>query len=82
MLHLTEMDIDKPTLRDDHPDRVIACQEAMERSVAELIDTATAAGWKFEEVIAALSELADNLMLAHQANADTENTIEQMRRLT
>lgn len=82
MRHLTGMDIGKPTLRDNHPDRVIACQEAMERSIAELIETATAAGWKFDEFIAAISELADNLMLAHQANADTESSIEQLRRLT
>ncbi|MND64563.1 hypothetical protein D3C80_559030 [compost metagenome] len=75
------MDIDKPTLTNDHPDRVIACQEAMELSVAELIDKATAAGWKYEEVIAAISELADNLMLARHANADTESSIEELQRL-
>ncbi|WP_312405197.1 hypothetical protein [Rhizobium sp.] len=54
----------------------------MELSVAELIDTATAAGWKYEEVVAAINELSDNLMLAHQANADTESSIEQLRRMT
>lgn len=75
------MEITPPTIPDDHPDRLISCQEAMEAATLGLIDTAIAAGWSRVEALAAISELADNLMLAHQSMGDTDAIVAMIKRM-
>lgn len=43
-----------------HPDRFLRCQEALGRVFARCADAAVEAGWRPEEVAAALAELADD----------------------
>jgi len=43
--------------------------------VISLIDDGKAAGWSISDITTALVALADNLMLADQANADTDRQI-------
>lgn len=57
-----------PTIPTDHPDRPIACQEAIETAFLSLADQAQDAGWREAEVAAALVDLADNHLLAIEAN--------------
>lgn len=74
----TQTDIAPPETRPDHPDRHLACQEAIEPSFQALADQAVETGWSSDEVAAALVDLADNHMLALAANTETD---ERIRRL-
>lgn len=65
-----------PRASGPYPDRPIECQEALEARVIALIDEGLAAGWSTQDLTFALSELADNLMLADMANAETKRQIE------
>lgn len=58
-----------------YPDRHLECQEALESRVIAMIDDAKAAGWSIEDITAALVSLADNAMLSHAANGDTDRQI-------
>lgn len=71
--------ITPPRLPDDHPDRNLECQEALESRLVELIDTARRSGWAVGEITIALAELADNLRLQHEAVEDMEAAIDAIR---
>lgn len=75
----TQADIAPPVTGREHPDRHLACQEAIEPAFLALTDVAVASGWGCNEVAEALVELADNHMLALAANTATD---EQIHRLT
>ncbi|MBX5253293.1 hypothetical protein HJC03_23275 [Rhizobium sp. NLR4b] len=64
--------ISGPTLPEGDPDRFIKCQYELQFVFSEMVDAAVAAGWKPEEVLTAIIELADNhaLMLAENAELD------------
>jgi len=71
-----------PRLSTDYPDRHLECQEAFEPRVIALIDDGKAAGWSTRDITTALIALADNLMLADEANKQTDRDIaEALRRL-
>ena len=59
----------------NHPDRFLKCQEALADSLSEVALAGMAAGWRPEEVAAALVELADNAMLAVLAARDVERDL-------
>lgn len=65
-------DVFPPDIPKDDPDRFIRCQEAMHIGFAAFVDRAIAAGWRSDEVLQAIIELADNhaLMLASTADLD------------
>lgn len=58
-----------------YPDRHLECQEALESRVIAIIDEGKAAAWSIADITTALIALADNQMLADQANADTDRQI-------
>jgi len=60
---------------EQHPDRFLQCQEALESSVLAVVEAMTDAGWGPEEVAAALVELADNNMLSVLANRDLKHEL-------
>ncbi|MBB2791850.1 UNVERIFIED_ORG: hypothetical protein GGD58_000694 [Rhizobium pisi] len=62
-----------PDVPIDDPDRFIRCQDALHLLLAAPIDRAVAAGWRADEVLTTIIELADNhaLMLAANADLDT-----------
>lgn len=68
-----------PPTPDDHPDRFLQCQEAM-AGVTEVALSAIDAGWKPEEVAAALVELADHMMLGVIAGRDIDRDVAFVRR--
>ena len=71
-----------PRLPADYPDRHLECQEALETRVISIIDNGKAAGWSTRDITTALVALADNLMLADEANKQTDLDIaEALRRL-
>jgi hypothetical protein len=65
----------RPRLLGPYPDRSLDCQEALESRVIAIIDDGKAAGWSIADITTALIALADNQMLADQANADTDRQI-------
>lgn len=64
----------------DHPDRQLACQEAIEAAFLSLADQAQDAGWGVAEVAAALVDLADNHLLAIEANGDLADLLKRLRK--
>lgn len=66
-----------PRLPTDYPDRHLECQEALESRVIAIFDEGKAAGWSTRDITTALVALADNLMLAEEANAETDRDIQE-----
>lgn len=63
-----------------HPDRFLQCQEALSDGLSDVALAAIAAGWRPEEVAAALVELADYVMLGVLATQDFERTLAVLRK--
>ncbi|TAU80478.1 hypothetical protein ELI41_29680 (plasmid) [Rhizobium leguminosarum] len=70
-------DIAKPAIPIDHPDRILKCQEAMHVAFMGLVAEALAAGWNERDVLVAITDLADNHMLMHMANDESEAALAQ-----
>ena len=60
--------------------RHIACQMAVETVLQYLVEDALRRGWEETEVLSAITEVADNLMLAAAANRDLDLLIAALRR--
>lgn len=61
-----------PDIPEDDPDRFIRCQETLHLAFASFVDRAVAAGWKVDEVLTTIIELADNHALMLAANFDLD----------
>ncbi|NYT30556.1 hypothetical protein [Rhizobium sp. WYCCWR 11128] len=61
-----------PDVPSNDPDRFIRCQDALHLEFAALVDRSVAAGWRADEVLTTIVELADNHALMLAANADLE----------
>lgn len=57
--------IPAPTLSEDDQGRFEECQKAIEDGLLELLGTASDAGWRNSEIIAAIISVAENTQLAH-----------------
>ncbi|QEN86851.1 hypothetical protein FZC33_11170 [Labrys sp. KNU-23] len=64
--------IQGPRVDLDISDRLLECEEALERSFQDLVERAELAGWKTIEITCALQSLADHHMLAKAANEETD----------
>ena len=73
-------DIPPPTVPFGNADRHYWCQMAVELPLQDLIENAVKAGWNETEVITAIIEVADNLMLAVGANAELDALVKALRR--
>lgn len=69
-----------PKLSPHHPDRGLACEEAMQAGFDRLAASAERAGWSRDETAFALLNLAMARILAIDADLDTEDAIEQANR--
>lgn len=72
-------DIPPPPPPDDE-NRHLLCQMAVELPLQDLIEEAVQAGWDETEVLAAIIEVADNLMLANVNNAELDALLRAMKR--
>ncbi len=61
-----------------HPDRDLACQEAVEGSLQEIIADANTHGWGTIETITAMEEVLRNLRLAYAEDPDPTGTISEI----
>lgn len=75
-------DIARPFVTDDDPDRHIRCQDALQRAFRDFVDAATSAGWSEHEVLLAIADLADNQLLSHEANDNTDALIALLKHMT
>lgn len=64
------MAIEAAKYRVSHPDRYLACQEAVERNLLEIIDKATMRGWGTVETMDAIEEVMRHLRLAYAEDPD------------
>jgi hypothetical protein len=62
-------DIPPPTVPVGDDNRHLFCQMAIEIPLHDLIHDAENAGWEVAEVLTAIIEVADSLMLAHGSHA-------------
>jgi CDP-diacylglycerol pyrophosphatase len=69
------MDILPPIVAEDHPDRLIWCEFAMQTEFLMLAQRAKELGWRDQEIAVALVNLADNNMLALIANGRIEDAL-------
>lgn len=65
-----DMKIISPKNDESHPDYVLACEEALDRPVREMVDMAINAGWKPEAVYTALSNVTTAQILAYDFDPD------------
>ncbi|TDX72580.1 hypothetical protein EDE05_1281 [Neorhizobium sp. R1-B] len=74
--------IDIPAAPEDPNDenRNLLCQMAVELPLQDVIEAAKAAGWTAAETLAAIIEVADNLMLANVKNAELDALLKAMKR--
>ncbi|MBB3594351.1 hypothetical protein FHX08_004755 [Rhizobium sp. BK529] len=72
--------IPPPTVPEKDPDRFLRCQDALHIEFQDLVERAVQAGWKPEEVLVSLIELADNQALMMEANAEVEAALNILKR--
>ncbi len=72
--------IPQPTIPFGDPDRHLMCQMAVELALQDVAEAAVKAGWREPEVLSAIIEVADNLMLAAGANAEVDALVDSLRR--
>ncbi|PDT32268.1 hypothetical protein CO660_00025 [Rhizobium sp. L9] len=75
-------EIARPSVSEDHPDRQIRCQDAMQLAFERLVERAAAAGWSEREAVIAIIDLADNHMLSIAANNKTNALLDLLKRMT
>ncbi len=73
-------EIPPPTVDEKDPDRFINCQDALHVEFQDLVARAVAAGWRPQEVLVAMIELADNQALLMEANAEVEAALKVLKR--
>jgi hypothetical protein len=74
------MKIPPPKVNEKHPDRFLQCQEAIHVAFQELVDSAADVGWRPDEVLISLIELADNQALVLGANAEVDAALAILKR--
>ncbi|CDZ43121.1 Hypothetical protein NGAL_HAMBI1146_58940 [Neorhizobium galegae bv. officinalis] len=74
------IDIPAPSVPPDDENRHLLCQMAIEIPLQEIVEAAVKAGWEETEVLTAIIEVADNLVLAHGSNAELDALLKAIRR--
>ncbi len=74
------VDIPPPTVPIASENRHLFCQMAIEIPLQDLIQDAVKAGWEEDEVLTAIIEVADNLMLAHGTNVELDALLKAIKR--
>lgn len=73
-------DVLGPTVPPEDENRHLHCQMAVELPLQDIIESAMSAGWREEEVLSAMTEVIDNLMLANINNSELDALLKAMKR--
>ncbi|CAA9235548.1 MAG: hypothetical protein AVDCRST_MAG93-1079 [uncultured Chloroflexia bacterium] len=73
------LEIPPPPPPDDE-DRYLQCLLAIELPLQDIVEAAVEAGWKDAEILSAMIEVADNLMLATGANDELAGLLKALKR--
>jgi hypothetical protein len=73
-------DVPGPTVPPEDENRHLHCQMAVDLPLQDIIESAVSAGWREEEVLSAMTEVLDNLMLAHINNSELSALLAAMKR--
>jgi hypothetical protein len=79
-ISLPMIEVPGPTVPVNHENRHLFCQMAIEIPLQDLIQAAVKAGWQEPEVLTAIIEVADNLVLAHGSNAELDALLKALKR--
>lgn len=63
-------EVARPSLRTDHPDSQLSCEQALDDPVRDLIDAAIVSGWPPETVFAAIKSVVANRERAYAEDPD------------
>jgi hypothetical protein len=74
------MDILPPLVAEDHPDRQLWCEFALQAEFLMVAQRAKELGWGEREIASALVNLADHNMLALIANDKVDDALSQLKR--
>ena len=74
------MHIPPPPIEFDEDDRILHCEQALEIAIQDLVEVAIAAGWDKTEVLVAITNLSDNLMLADSMDLTLNELLASFRR--
>lgn len=53
-----------------HPDRDLACEEAMDYALRDIVDAANEAGWSTPELLSAIERVIPNMRKAYAEDPD------------
>ena len=73
-------EIPSPDVPDDHDHRHLLCRMAIEPSVQDIVDDARLAGWSDREVLSAIIEVADDLMLESACDDDLKELLAVLKK--
>ncbi|WP_172745968.1 hypothetical protein [Neorhizobium sp. T7_12] len=73
-------DVPSPAVPAGDENRHLFCQMAIEIPLQEIIEAAVSAGWEETEVLTAIIDVADNLVLAHGSNAELDALLKALKR--
>ncbi|KAB1086510.1 hypothetical protein F4V91_08765 [Neorhizobium galegae] len=73
-------DVPSPAVPAGDENRHLFCQMAIEIPLQDLIQSAVRSGWEETEVLTAIIEVADNLVLAHGSNAELDALLKALKR--
>ncbi|KAA0698528.1 hypothetical protein DTW90_12025 [Neorhizobium sp. P12A] len=74
------MDILPPIVTEDHPDRLVWCEFAMQAEFLLLVQRAKSLGWRDNEIATAVVNLADNNMLALIADGRVSAVLDEIKK--
>ena len=73
-------EIPSPNVPETDDNRPLLCQMAVEPSLQDIVEEAMVAGWDEREVLSAIIEIADNLMLASACNDDLKQLLAVLKK--
>ncbi|MDQ0323974.1 hypothetical protein QO002_006181 [Pararhizobium capsulatum DSM 1112] len=74
--------IQPPAYPGKYEDRFLDCQREIDTRIIDLVSEACRAGWSAQEVLAAVIEVADNLMLGADENDQVNALLSALKNRT
>ena len=76
------LNIARPFVTDDDPDRHIRCQDALQAAFQDLVSAAISVSWSEREALLAITDLVDHQVLSLEASDNTDALVAFLKRTT